>query len=577
MTMHRRAFTLIEILVAVGLAMLIIVCLTAAFRAISSALSAIQRMSSQNDLLQAALRRAYDEADVWNEHANPDWPYARRYMTDASSSLQPSFRPFLALDAFDPAWSAARKWVELPDLVLPQDPCAWYRGDACQNLNSRRYYLYYTVFWPPKPANVQYTHAASSNLFSIETDGTQPWNLLGDVAAFSHLGMLQHEGTSMGELQNRCDDLLLSTPFYEGGALVTANEHLNRTAGLRPMQVWRMYRKLGPFGLSHYLPAGTSLMALRPPDHLSVDGTNLADWDNTNKGDLVANPNTGWYVGDQANHYDKGEVPWSLTRPVPYGAANPAGPMTKTNLPTTLRLASVSVDNDINRTPDRLRLSNQMFADPVGPEKALFRTNLFGILPGIPRDYGGISSIGNDGLKSGLFDGDYGVLARDADSVITGLYRPIAQIFPARTSRDPADMTKYDWWKIDEVLAMPWRAIGGANVSSYADDAAMSQDVAIRASGYEGKIIRERYQIERPLVPDAASVDGIDPLPAGQQGAVMRLFRYRYKRADRATFQIDLTDGNGESVLRLSFSSSGTDFRGARRLWGQRSTIVGDQ
>ncbi|MBA3683695.1 MAG: prepilin-type N-terminal cleavage/methylation domain-containing protein [Planctomycetes bacterium] len=134
-----RAFTLLEMLVAIALGMVIIGTIYSGFRAAAQAMTATERLAIENRLLVAGMAMAIDEADSWELLDRPGhqplrtsapykaiYPFNGGYAGDASD-WQTLPQPFTALAgswpvsgasaAFDPSWPA-------------HDPRTWYRGDG---------------------------------------------------------------------------------------------------------------------------------------------------------------------------------------------------------------------------------------------------------------------------------------------------------------------------------------------------------------------------------------------------------------------------------------------------------------
>jgi prepilin-type N-terminal cleavage/methylation domain-containing protein len=75
----RRGFTLIELVVAIGLGVTILVIAVAAFRSIALAMGTLNRLSQQNQRMRSGFMTAMEDADFWHSAANPEMPWVQRY------------------------------------------------------------------------------------------------------------------------------------------------------------------------------------------------------------------------------------------------------------------------------------------------------------------------------------------------------------------------------------------------------------------------------------------------------------------------------------------------------------------
>lgn len=142
----RRAFSLIEMLIAVGLGLIIVGTVYAGFRVSTQAMIVCNRMSVENRLLTAGFARALQEVDFWGNFDRPGHTPCRTTPTKAIDGVSGGYdaegndslqlpQPFTDVDqswkdslngnagsaVYDPVW-------------LPHDPKTWYRGDGISGL-----------------------------------------------------------------------------------------------------------------------------------------------------------------------------------------------------------------------------------------------------------------------------------------------------------------------------------------------------------------------------------------------------------------------------------------------------------
>jgi prepilin-type N-terminal cleavage/methylation domain-containing protein len=72
-----QAFTLIEIMVAITISTVIILCAVSCFRMISKAIATATAMSNVNSLLRTGLQLAWQDTDYWHSSADPNLPYSK--------------------------------------------------------------------------------------------------------------------------------------------------------------------------------------------------------------------------------------------------------------------------------------------------------------------------------------------------------------------------------------------------------------------------------------------------------------------------------------------------------------------
>jgi len=103
-----RAFTLIELLIAVTLSATIIYTAFAAFRVVGQSVAISNRMSIENNLLRTGFFAALNELDFWDLYDD------RHSANPAANPLRIAGKPFAPL--------------KYDKYQKPNDPCTWWRG-----------------------------------------------------------------------------------------------------------------------------------------------------------------------------------------------------------------------------------------------------------------------------------------------------------------------------------------------------------------------------------------------------------------------------------------------------------------
>ena len=94
-----RAFTLVELMVAISLSLLIAATATSAFQVASKALTQSERLSKENQLVRAAYQAGTEEADFWYAADDPFDPagHSQRSL-NGGTGVGANGNPFVALD-----------------------------------------------------------------------------------------------------------------------------------------------------------------------------------------------------------------------------------------------------------------------------------------------------------------------------------------------------------------------------------------------------------------------------------------------------------------------------------------------
>lgn len=140
----RRAFTLIELIIAIGLGTMIALVAWQALRAASQTVAIASRLSVENSLMRDAYSRAHERMDTWTDLDQPDDP-ARQRMRGAAGGEGLPFTPFAT--SFPSSGSGElRRGFDSAYKAPANDPRAWWRGNAVESaigdLRHGRYALF---------------------------------------------------------------------------------------------------------------------------------------------------------------------------------------------------------------------------------------------------------------------------------------------------------------------------------------------------------------------------------------------------------------------------------------------------
>jgi hypothetical protein len=329
--MHRRSagFSFVEIILAIGLASLVILTAASGFRAAMQSMTLLNRTSEENRLLRSGIIMALDDLDHWSSDADPAFPYGHAYasfrnVSDDGLTKLPdvpvndhannrrlfrrvSFQTALRDTNADGHIDMADTTSHDPNWQLPHEPASWYRGHLLPNARPVQLELYnpsrFTAPWQDR--------SIASN------QRTASWNWCPPPPAALPTGSYRPRTPNwwnprlcFGDFANFANTSCNPSDYTAGLAGLTMTAADAALRGSRGAQLQALYRDLGPIGLATYVLPGTMLQYLRPTTHL-YDGSGL--------------------------NYDRGEVPWMLATPkLPQGATGDW--QTSTSVPGGARL-----------------------------------------------------------------------------------------------------------------------------------------------------------------------------------------------------------------------------------------------
>jgi prepilin-type N-terminal cleavage/methylation domain-containing protein len=118
-----HGFTLIEVLIAVGLGSVLCYVAYAAMRVGSASVTTVNRLSLENQLMRAGVIAALDELDFWTTYDNPDDPTQQPLRGSSPCGAGLAFHPL--------AFTASDRNLRFD----PSHPRSWFRGNpaTCNN------------------------------------------------------------------------------------------------------------------------------------------------------------------------------------------------------------------------------------------------------------------------------------------------------------------------------------------------------------------------------------------------------------------------------------------------------------
>ena len=532
----RPGFTLIEVLVALAVGAMVLLMAFVAVRSAWQTAREVQRQGRINDLLRQGYFQTMNEADFWDSHANPEYPFMQSKMSevrpDAAGALSGNSpldkRPFRAVQ-----WSAYG--AADPHRLVPGTPASWHRTGVMGGLQplprARRigwafHPAWHTVLDATNPCQetMQWFRWAwvdpdgRGTRWLLDTEnsrvlsqyfeapwnlpaGWDPWHLIGDYAA---VGNVHYEPETRSE------------QAYPAG---------NKCAS-----VFRAFGALGHLGVLAYLSPGTFGIVMRPT---------------TNRHELGVQ-------GASAVPFDWGEVPWALARAgTGYSPVNMSRPSVAEGTPAT------KVDQ-----PLRYNLS-------IGG-------------PGIStRWFGAIVEGANPPRTSELLDhsedsgspNNYWLI--DYQAASGSGRQPIAAMYGNRPMRGPTAVAPWDDTELDWLVMDPFRSITNFSSSGYEmrklDDPSPNKHGSITYLDWFHRYAARTGHVPRiPTNADvgAARAGGVETMRMST--AVARMY---HAGSDRALLSIRINDAERDIAYETSFCALGANLRGARATWGVRSLM----
>lgn len=274
--MTRRAFTLLEMMIAIALGMLIVYVAIAGFRVAAQSITVTNRLALENDLLRTGCLVANERLDFWTDYDDPLNPAEQRLRgrdADGGLPFTPMSQVFPLVGNVDPekstGWNPREAWKA-------SDPRTWWQGNVAERWRSEMVLGRYSIF-----------------------GNTQPPVLV--------------RGVDEGEVLVETGAIGIGT--Y--GTVTVPHEWQYR-------QIWGMYSALGYFGFTDYLPQNTLFAcysefyrpARNPPQWWPLGETNQDGMPL-----ILFKPGSPFDNGEGDQQYPKGL--WRLTMASSYGIVSP--------------------------------------------------------------------------------------------------------------------------------------------------------------------------------------------------------------------------------------------------------------
>ncbi|HYE04811.1 MAG TPA: type II secretion system protein [Planctomycetota bacterium] len=151
----RRAFTMIEVLIATGLGLVVAAVAYGGVRAAAQATTTGQRLSLSNALLREGVRRAHDNVDYWTDVDDPFDATHQRLRGSAGGDGLP-FTPFAGSLAMDPDPERSRGW-DRDNAWKASDPATWWRGQVGESYFTDLRFGRYALFANTGPVPMDVT------------------------------------------------------------------------------------------------------------------------------------------------------------------------------------------------------------------------------------------------------------------------------------------------------------------------------------------------------------------------------------------------------------------------------------
>jgi prepilin-type N-terminal cleavage/methylation domain-containing protein len=595
--MPRRAFTLIELMIAIALSTVIILIAVSAFRQAAHAMSLMNRLSLENGMIRTGYFLSADDCDYWNSQANPEYPYLKGYMSDQieiagdkgnniynkrpfrevafRSSVLPAASGGVADPNFDPNWD------------LPHDGRSWYRNYVLPSYRGWRPdlstgsettgYVYWPTFndsssfsnwWGGPPLGSIGTRYGTPNWEACTRSGagwmwsggntvTLPvgwgdlWHIWGDYSVLSNIGDVRKVG------HPGPDDAPASAdgtgpdgyPRVDGDPL---NADSIACRGARPKLMFRLFRELGHIGVYTYMPPGTLNLIAAPSFNNIATNIGVAD-----------------------THWCKGEIPWQLNRPTvkktvlsvaAWWLGNPK--LQQWELPTAV-VAPTAVDDPRNST-------GAYHMGMPGPGAKMFN---FDLLPptedhgSIMPDYAADLELCNGDLFFETEGNSYNGWQRRQATASIGMV-----LGHKMTPKDMSGLTFDSKPLIDQALIDPFRCVYRDTetadwlLNGFADERHLN---TFESNSRIVGIFRQMrdYGSETVRVPSTYTDDpnpDFDAKPKDVPSLLTTSTRFRLKGSDKAIFTVKMVDPEGH-VVQMGFTMVGSTLRGARQHWGWKT------
>ncbi len=322
MSTHRSAFTLIEMMIAIGLGLVLIYTAAAGFRVASQSVTLANRMSLENGMLRAAVLAAHEELDFWTSLDDPNdiTRQALRASGGTGTAGGPQGLPFTPFPAVYPRSGgggtladdeSATGWDPRDISWSVDNPRSWYAGNMAEKSDGNALDLRFGRY------------AMFTNTKRIPG--------IGDFAQLMKAGPPTSEGMATS--------VAVGFGPLSGDGTVPRSWYGNQVEGL--------VNALGFYGLCEYMPANAIYELYKP-----ANTGGMSDWVQTNAGGIPSWCNRPTGNPYMFNNDDGGQTTargkYRNTYMTAYAIANPDWSVNGAPLTDNRRKYSVGYQNDAN-------------------------------------------------------------------------------------------------------------------------------------------------------------------------------------------------------------------------------------
>jgi prepilin-type N-terminal cleavage/methylation domain-containing protein len=153
---HRRraraAFTLIEMMIAISLGLVIVGTVLSGLRVASQAITVVNRLAQENQLMRLGCEVAHEHLDFWNDCDDPENP-ANQTLRGKDMNGGLPFTPMGDIVPYAPGANAEASTGWNPSDTWPAaDPRTWWHGNLAEKCNSNVMLGRYSIFGNTAPS-----------------------------------------------------------------------------------------------------------------------------------------------------------------------------------------------------------------------------------------------------------------------------------------------------------------------------------------------------------------------------------------------------------------------------------------
>ncbi len=604
---------MIELLIAVGFSMIIVMVAMMTFRSAQKAMGRLDELAAENKMIRAGYYLALQDADYWQSHADPTYPYMAHFNSADMLEADGTFRndadlaggltsggttwsvnntqsdttlfgdvtssAELANSAWDVRPFRRTVWRNAyvagghgqptfanPNLYDASDPRAWYRNHLRQGVESGVYmrstmdppYRYF-LNWDFRPECVADTGVSGDSVVDDSEFCDSFTRTPGEQDCFYGFGGVQvgkictKKGWSPWHLVGDYAQISNCEGLRRQGESVVANaDELAGIADYRSGLMWYTQAMLGLYGMYNYMRPG-ELTVLQASSVNMTQSAYAVDADQR-----------------QNRDFRKGEIPWSLNAggaDLSYrremAVAGAAGAGSTTAYPQAF--------NDDYPLHNRLNYWGRM------PTR--FDTRREQALVG--SRYAFLSDFDSYCAASQV-----GILGRGRQDQLVGRV-PLGLFYPRLPQRRRITLETYDWSRsnldvIKPIAPLYWPDLGSAveeDLGARHLGALTAPNAYLMVAGNHHQVMESRHTSRTWHLPQSYANDQTPDLRGlGLEGMAMAtsILRYRHLGNEVAKCTVLLHKDSSNAKLRtMSFNVFSTTLRGARQYWGRKSGSAG--